>query len=210
LTIGAEVFGGRDVFGKSFTRLSAFVRYGGDARTRDDGPLDEDSYGGGPDEHGAERFVDAGMNVNRVRTDTGTAIPAAWSKSGFDPHFGVGARRAVSANNDLGVRAEADKVDGHLLLGVRAIDYRYRFSKHFAAGLFAGVARYNLATPAYSLYGGAGAQWRDILPKWDLGLDVRYAQNVARDHVLASDLQGPRPETFYKIETGLLYLSRRF
>jgi hypothetical protein len=67
-----------------------------------------------------------------------------------------------------------------------------------------------MATPAYSMYGGAGAQWRDILPKWDLGLDVRYAQNVARDHVLASDLQGPRPETFYKIETGLLYLSRRF
>jgi hypothetical protein len=33
---------------------------------------------------------------------------------------------------------------------------------------------------------------------------------VARDHVLASDPKGSRPETFYKIETGLLYLSRRF
>jgi hypothetical protein len=211
VTLGGEAFGGRDVYGKSFTRLSAFVRYGGDERTRDDGALDEDSYAGGPGIRGAELFVDAGINVNRVRTDTGVAaMPATWSNIGFDPHFGLGARRAVSANNDLGVRAEVDEVDGHLLLGVRALDYRYRFSEHFAAGLFAGVARYNVATPAYSMYGGLGAQWRNILPKWDLSLDWRYAQNVARDHVLATDVQGIRPETFYKIETGLLYLSRRF
>ncbi len=60
------------------------------------------------------------------------------------------------------------------------------------------------------MYAGLGAQWRNILPKWDLGIDFRYAQNVARDHLLASDPQGPRPDSFYKIETGLLYLSRRF
>ena len=210
MTIGGEVLGGRDVYGKSFSRLSGFVRYGGDERTRDDGSLNEDSYGGGPDAHGAEVFVDAGMNVNQVRTSLLPSIPATSSKWGFDPHIGVGARRAVSANNDLGARVEADQVDGHLLLGVRAIDYRYRFSEHFALGLFAGVARYNLATPAYSLYAGLGGQWRNILPKWDLGIDFRYAQNVARDHLLASDPQGPRPESFYKIETGLLYLSRRF
>jgi hypothetical protein len=210
VTVGGEAFGGRDVFGKSFTRLSAFVRYGGDEHTRDDGSLNEDSYAGGPDEHGAERFVDAGLNVNRVHTDTGTATPATWSNTGFDPHFGLGARRAVTANNDLGVRVEVDEVDGHSLLGVRAFDDRYRISNYFAVSLFAGVARYNVATPAYSLYGGFGAQWRNILPRWDLGLDFRYAQNVARDHVLASDVQGIRPETFYKIETGLLYLSRRF
>jgi hypothetical protein len=75
---------------------------------------------------------------------------------------------------------------------------------------FAGVARYNLATPAYSIYFGTGAQWRNILPKWDLGVDFRLAQNVARDHVLPSDPQGARPDSFYKIYTGLLYLSRRF
>ena len=28
--------------------------------------------------------------------------------------------------------------------------------------------------------------------------------------VLASDPQGARPDSFYKIDTGLLYLSRRF
>ena len=210
LTIGGEVLGGRDVYGKSFSRLSGFVRYGGDERTRDDGSLNEDSYDGGPDAHGAEVFVDAGMNVNQVRTSLQPTIPATTSKWGFDPHIGVGARRAVSANNDLGVRVEADQVDGHSLLGVRAIDYRYRFSQHFALGLFAGAARYNLGTPAYSVYAGLGALWRNVLPKWDLGIDFRYAQNVARDHLLASDPQGPRPESFYKIETGLLYLSRRF
>ena len=210
LTIGGEVLGGRDVDGKSFSRLSGFVRYGGDERTRDDDSLNEDSYGGGPDAHGAEVFVDAGMNVNQVRASLQPTIPATTSKWGFDPHIGVGARRAVSANNDLGVRVEADQVDGHSLLGVRAIDYRYRFSQHFALGLFAGVARYNLATPAYSQYAGLGALWRNVLPKWDVGIDFRYAQNVARDHLLASDPRGPRPDSFYKIETGLLYLSRRF
>lgn len=210
LTIGGEVFGGRDVDGKSFSRLSGFVRYGGDERTRDDGSLDEDGYGGGPDLHRAERFVDAGMNVNKVRTSIEPSIPQISSKVGFDPHLGLGARRAVSANNDLGVRVELDQVDGHSLIGIRALDYRYRFTDSFALGFFLGAARYNVATPAYSEYAGLGGLWRDILPKWDLGLDLRYAQNVARDHVLASDVQGPRPETFYKIETGLLYLSRRF
>ena len=69
LTVGGEAFAGRDVFGESFSRISGFVRYGGDAHTRDEGTLDEDSYEGGPQEHGAERFVDAGVNINRVRTD---------------------------------------------------------------------------------------------------------------------------------------------
>lgn len=210
MTLGGELFGGRDVDGKSFSRISAFVRYGGDERTRDDGPLDEDSYSGGPNDHRPERFVDVGMNVNKVRTNVEPDLPVVASKLGFDPHFGLGARRAVSDNNDLGVRVEVDEVNGHSLLGVRAIDYRYRFTEHFALGAFIGAARYNVATPAYSVYFGAGAMWRDVLPKWDIGVDFRYAQNVARDHLLASDTQGIRPETFYKIETGLLYLSRRF
>jgi len=210
MTIGGEVFGGRDIYGKSFSRLSGFVRYGGDEHTRDDGSLNEDSYSGGPDAHGAELFVDAGMSVNRVRADLEPGIPITTSKWGFDPHIGVGARRAVSANNDLGVRLELDEADHHSLIGVRALDYRYRFTDSFAAGLFVGVARYNLATPAYSMYYGLGVVWRNLVPKWDLGLDFRHAQNVARDHVLASDPQGVRSDSFYKIDTGLLYLSRRF
>ena len=210
LTVGGEAFGGRDVDGKRFTRLSAFVRYGGDEHTRDDGALDEDSDSSPPDQPGAERFVDAGMNANKVRTDLEKGIPITISKLGFGPHLGLGARRAVSANNDLGVRAELDQVNGHTLIGVRAVDYRYRFTKKFALGFFMGATRYNLATPAYSVYAGVGGAWRDILPKYDIGIDLRYAQNVARDHMLAGDPQGVRPESFYKIETALWYVSRRF
>jgi hypothetical protein len=39
---------------------------------------------------------------------------------------------------------------------------------------------------------------------------LRYGQNIARDHILPSDPQGPRPDSFYKIESAVLYLSRRF
>ena len=35
VTLGGEAEGGHDVFGKNFARLSGFVRYGGDPRTRD-------------------------------------------------------------------------------------------------------------------------------------------------------------------------------
>jgi hypothetical protein len=208
-TLGGEAFAGRDIDGKTFSRLAAFVRYGGDAHTFDDSTLDEDSYEGGPALPGAELFVDAGASANRVRTDLGPGL-AVTSKSDISPHVGLGARRAVSANNDLGVRLEVDQVDGHTLVGVRPLDWRYRFTDSFALGLFAGVDRYNLATPAYSIYAGVGVTWRDVLPNWDLSVDLRHAQNIARDHVLPTDPQTTRPEEFYKIDGGVFYLSRRF
>ena len=215
VTVGGEALAGRDVFGQSFSRLSGFVRYGGDQRTRDDGaarrrmtPTSEAA-----DEHGAEIFVDAGVAAHQVHINLMPEIPVTKS-SNIDPHLAIGARRAVSAKNDLGVRLELDQVDGHSLVGVRLVDYRHRYTDTFALGLFFGVDRYNLATPAYSMYGGIGAQWRNFLPKWlpkwDLGLDLRHAQNIARDHVLATDPRGSRPDSFYKIDSAVLYLSRRF
>jgi hypothetical protein len=209
LTVGGEVLAGRDVFGKSFSQLSAFVRYGGDRHTRDYDTSDEDSADT-EEAPGTELFVDAGANASRVRTDLEKGIPITTSKVMFGPHIAIGARRAVSDNNDLGVRLELDEVDGHSLLGARPVDYRYRFGDTFALSLFLGVNRYDLATPAYSLYGGIGAQWRNVLPKWDLGLDARYAQNIARNHVLPTDVQGIRPDSFYKIESVVAYLTRRF
>jgi hypothetical protein len=209
LTVGGEVLAGRNVFGESFSRISGFVRYGGDEHTRDDSTLDEDSYDGGPQPHGAERFVDAGAEVSRVTTDVQKGIPIT-NANFAGPHVGLGARRAVSANNDLGVRVEFDEIDSRSLIGVRAIDYRHRFGDSLALGLFAGAARYDVATPAYGIYFGGGASWRDILPKWDLNFELRHVQNAARDHILASDPPGGRPDSFYKIETGLLFLSRRF
>jgi len=154
-------------------------------------------------------FVDAGVNVNEVHINFEPGITET-TGVGYGPHVALGARRAVSETNDLGVRLELDEVDGRLLMGVRPVDYRHRFTDSFAFDLFAGVNRYDVATPAYSVYAGLGGQWLNVLPKWDLGLDFRYAQNIARDHVLASDIQGVRPETFYKIESLIAYISRRF
>ncbi len=211
LTVGGEAMEGRDVFGKSFTRLSGFVRYGGDTRTRDadeydDG--DEQATPGAP--KGTEVFVDAGGNANRVKADLQKGLPSTTTNTQFGPHFALGARRAVSEHNDLGVRAEIDEVDKHSLIQFRALDYRYRFDGPLALGVFAGVARYNLETPATSLYAGLGLQWRNVLPGWDIDSDFRYGQNLARDHVLASDPQGERPESFYKIESVTFYISRHF
>ena len=215
VTVGGEALAGRDIDGRSFTRLEAFVRYGGEARAgeEDAAPAEADTANDETPGRGAEWFVDAGVNANQVRSDLDGALPVTRSSLAFGPHFGLGARRAVTANGDLGVRLELDQVDGHSLAGVRMVDYRYRFGEMFALGLFAGVDRYDLATPAYSLFGGFGAEWRNLLPAlrgWSLGLDFRYGQNIARDHVLASDPSGPRPDSFYKISSGVLYLSRRF
>jgi hypothetical protein len=208
VVVGAEALAGRDVDGSGFSRFSGFVRYGGDEHSRSAAASDEDSPP--QDNHGAQVFVDAGVNANKVRTDLEKGIPITTSQLAFGPHFGLGARRAVSESNDLGVRAEIDQVDGHLLIGLRPLDYRHRFDGPFAINVFGGVARYNVETPATSLYAGVGGQWRDVVPSWDLNLDFRYAQNLARDHVLASDVQGVRPETFYKIESATLYVSRHF
>src|SRR5712672_1363801 len=163
LTIGGEVLAGRDVFGKSFSRLSGFVRYGGDQHTRDSDTSDDDSADA-TDARGGELFVDAGVNANRVRSDLQQGLPITTSKTKFGPHFALGARRAVSDRNDLGVRLEVDEIDGHSLIGVRPVDYRHRYGDTFALSIFAGVDRYNLATPAYSLYGGIGGQWRNVVP----------------------------------------------
>jgi hypothetical protein len=212
LTLGGELLGGRDVFGDSFTRISGFVRLGGGGRGDAAGADDSEEEDSGESSwaRGTELFVDAGVEVNQVKVDPGPPNPMSTSPTGYGPHFGVGARRAVSANNDLGVRLEFDNVDGHALIGARALDWRYRFTDHFALGLFGGVDRYDLVTPAYSLYFGAGAAWRNILPKWDLGFDVRYGQNIARDKVLPTDLSANRPDTFYKIASGVLYIERHF
>jgi hypothetical protein len=60
-------------------------------------------------------------------------------------------------------------------------------------------------------FASAGAQWRNILPGWDLGLDYTYGIKVARLRLLPNDVQsGQRPDSFYDIDRLDLYLSRKF
>lgn len=125
--------------------------------------------------------------------------------------FAVGARRAVSGHSDLGLRLEVDRIDDAYMPAVRGVDYRYRFNGPLAVSAFLGAARYDLATPAYGHYFGAGIVWRDILPGFDLGLDVRCADKVARDKLLPSDpVWSQRNDIFYDIESPVLYVTRKW
>jgi hypothetical protein len=207
LVVGGELDSGSDVFGGSFARLSGFVRLG----DRDSAGLsghDEEPVAEG--DAGNQLLVDAGAHSLRVRTDLTGTQPKTTGPTTVGAHLGLGARRAVSEHSDLGARVEYDDLDGHSLLGVRLIDYRYRFLNPFALGVFLGAARYDLATPAYGFYYGLGLQWRDVLPHVDIGVDLRYYNSVARDHLLPSDPQSTRPDSFYDISGGVLALTYHF
>ena len=117
----------------------------------------------------------------------------------------------LCARSDLGARIELDEVDSHTLLSVRAIDYRYRFQNPLAMSVFVGASRYDVATPAFGLYYGAGIQWRNLFQGWDAGLDYRKALKVARDHLLPDDPSSAlRPDSFYSVRSLSLSLTKRF
>ena len=208
--VGGEVDAGRDVFGDRYTRLEAFLRYGDIFREAGDSGAGDDALGL-ERPGGAEIFVDAGMNVNRIDIDLTGLTRRYVTSAEVAPHVGVGARREVSEHQDLGARLEVDEMQGHALYTFRALDYRYRFNNPLALSLFGGATRYDLATPAFGFIFGAGAQWRNILPGWDLNLDYRYGIKVARLRDLPSDIQGgTRPDSFYDISALALYASRKF
>jgi len=207
--IGAELDAGQDVYGGRFTRLEAFLRYGQALRSAN--PESADDAFGGERADGAEIFVDAGVTANNVLNDITASEPRFTTGTDYGAHLGVGARRQVSAHQDLGVEVEADDIQGLSLFSVRALDWRYRFKGPLALDLFLGASRYALATPALGLYTGAGLQWRNILPSWDLGLDYRYADHVYRLRVLPTDPQGGyRPDSYYDISMLTLYISKKF
>jgi hypothetical protein len=91
------------------------------------------------------------------------------------------------------------------------VDYRYRLDQHLAIGAFFGFARYAAPTPAQGYYEGAGVQWRDLLPHWDLSLEARYFDHLQRDKLLPSDLPGNGdPVEWYTLFAPTLTISRRF
>jgi hypothetical protein len=206
--IGSEVDYGRDVFGQHYTRVAAFLRYG-DALHGGEADGDESAAASRPE--GMEFHVDVGAVASSVAAQITSDTPRVSSGNGFGPHLAVGARRAASAHQDIGAAVELDDIHGLSLFSARIIDYRYRFNNPVALNLFLGAARYATATPAVGFYYGAGLQWRNLLPKWDVGADFRYASKVDRVRVLPSDPQGGyRPDAYYDITMGTLYVSRRF
>jgi hypothetical protein len=222
-TRGLTLDVGRDVYGKSFARLGAFVRldggnqYGAAAQADDD---DEQLASDAQDIKDAaaaarlERFVDAGISGGRLGLDLGGFSAAEESatpqyRNVISPHLGVGVRRAVSANADLGVRAEFDDFRGSMA-ALRVLDWRYRLDQHLAISAFFGFARYAGPTPALGYYEGAGLQWRDVMPHWDLSFDARLFDHVQRDKLRPSDPQNGDPVEWYTMQAPALYLSRRF
>jgi hypothetical protein len=222
-TRGLELDVGTDVYGKGFARLAAFVRLDGGNQEGAAAAVDDDDAQQVNDAQDIEdaaqaakleRFVDVGVSGGRLGLDLGgfsaaEEAAAPQYRSVFSPHLGIGVRRAVTENADLGVRAEFDDFHG-AMMGLRILDYRYRLDRHFAIGGFFGFARYAGPSPALGYYEGIGLQWRDLWPHWDLSLEARIFDHVQRDKLLASDPQNGDPVEWYTMQAPTLYLSRRF
>lgn len=206
--VSAGVYAGRDVFGGDFAGLRGAIDFARVGQAHDVyASVDAD------DEAVTQLFADVGMNYSRVSADLGDGPYDAWPHVGNTtrPHLAIGARRAVTEHSDLGARLEWDSVLGHDLFSIRALDYRYRIGKKLALSGFFGVGRYENGLPAYGFYLGLGTQWRDVLPRWDLSLDVRHHEKIARDKLLAGDPpQVSRPDEFFRMDSLTAYLSRRF
>lgn len=206
LMLGGELLLGRDVSGDNYVRVAASARLfdGGDG-----GRSGRNASSHSEAADGADIFADVGVAVSRVRADIDGTVPTANSSAAAAPHLALGVRRAVTNRSDLGMRIEFDRVEDHTLLAVRALDYRYRAGRSLALTAFAGAARYDLETPAYGYYLGTGVQWRDVMPRWDLNLDLRYGDKIARDHVLPQEAGLKRIDSFYDVYSVSLSMSRR-
>ncbi|HEY8522084.1 MAG TPA: hypothetical protein VIN61_18590 [Gammaproteobacteria bacterium] len=158
----------------------------------------------------AEPFVSVGALRSDVREDAPTA-PAKVTLSDSSALIGGGISRRLAGGSEIGVRAELTEAASARLFAVRAFDYRYHLSERLAVTAFLGAARLDLATPAYGYYAGAGMALKNVLPGWDLGIDLRFGDKLARDNVAPGDPQGgPRPDTFYDLEGFGITLTRRF
>jgi hypothetical protein len=157
----------------------------------------------------AEVFVDFGAHSTRVEAEIVNA-PEIVETSSTGLHLGVGVRRELKRGS-IGARLELDDLDSDSLLSVRAVDYRRHLSDRIALAGFLGAARLDLATPAYGYYLGGGVEIKNLLRGWDLGVDLRLGDKLARDNVLPTDPQGgDRPDNFYDLRGVSLYLRYRF
>lgn len=157
----------------------------------------------------AQVFLDLGAQVARTSSLIANQ-PAKIDRTDSSLHVGVGVRRSIGDRGDLAVRLELDRLGSALFLGVRPLDYRRNVSDRLAWTGFFGVARLGLGTPAYGWYLGGGLQVKSVLPSWDLGLDLRYGDRLARDNLLPADPKGGSPDNFHAVYGVSVYLSRRF
>jgi len=210
-SVGAEIDDGRDVFGKHYLRLEGYLR-DGDALLRGGDDDSQTAAFAGERPEGDELYVSAGADYARTFVDL-HVVKAYYTQWSTGPYFALGARRRVSAHQDLGVALEADDIGGRSLFSVRMLDYRYRFDMPLAVDAFIGASRYPVGTPAYGFYAGAGLQWRNVLPGWDVGLDYRTVIDAERERDLPSDAQPlatAKPDALYSVSSWTLYLSRKF
>jgi hypothetical protein len=208
--VSAELQAGRDAFGDSFTRFVASVDIA-DTRMGSSTGSSRSYETQSKSDPDTEVFVDLGANYSSVLKIQGVDIDNVRTNSQANVHIGVGARRKVADRSDFGVRLEADRVDGYDLLSLRAIDYRFRWTRKFALNGFFGVGRYDVGLPAYGYYFGAGLQYRDVLPKWDVSLDLRRYDKLGRDKTLPNDPPATpdRTRLFFDVDGIAFYVSRR-
>jgi hypothetical protein len=155
----------------------------------------------------ADVTLEVGINATRVSADVATLAKTTSTSSGL--HLGAGVSRALRAGS-IGARVELDDIDGDRLLALRALDYEHHLSERLSLGGFFGAARLDLATPAYGYYLGGGVRLRKLFADWDLGVDLRLGDKIARDNLLPSDPQSGRPDNFYDLKGVSVYLGRRF
>jgi hypothetical protein len=206
-TIEAELSGGQDAFGESFGRLTLSADFAGHVTRRTPSSYEEDTDGSS-----TEVFVDAGAASLEARLILRSDAPTTKTDRETNAHVGIGARRQVSRRSDLGARLEIDQVNDYRLYSVRALDYRFRFTKRFAATAFFGAGRYDIGLPAHGYYWGAGLQWMDVFPNWDLSVDGRHHEKLGRDKMLPNDPPSTpdRTRMFFDVNSVSLYVSRRF
>jgi hypothetical protein len=202
-----ELAGGRDVLGESFTRFAASMDFA--ARERISGG----GYDRDEGSSGVALFVDAGANKSKTLKLLSIGTPPDPASRTTGAHIGIGARRAVSKRNDIGVRLEFDDIDDTNMLSLRAIDYRFRVTPRVAIGGFFGAARYDYGLATNGYYWGAGIQLLDVLPKWDIGFDMRHYEKLNRDKALPSDplpSAETHPRLYIDIDGMSFYVSRRW
>ena len=97
------------------------------------------------------------------------------------------------------------------MVALRVLDYRYRLESaprpRRASSALRAIRR---PRRRQGYYDGAGLQWRDLWPHWDLSLDLRDLRSSAAQQVLPSDPQNGDPVEWYTMQAPTLYLSRRF